>query len=195
MHWFYSELLFSAAFKDSKNGASSWANVDIGEPADDRIIVVATSDAAGTPIGSVTVAGNAATRRVNGTHAKIWTVSIPTGSTATISVSSSSATLNAIGVYAIYGLNSEVPVDTDTGGSTATLDVNSGGFVIACYEAVNAGTPTWSGGVTRDYFATTGGSNTYSSASGIFPVAQTANIVVSQSVNSPSIAAASWGPT
>lgn len=192
MHWYYSELRFDAAFTDSKSGASSWANVNIGEASAERIIVVATSDTAGTHISAVTVGGIAATRRANGSYAQIWTASVPTGTTATISVTSSSGTLNGIGVYAIYGLNSAVPFDTGTGTTSAPVDVQAGGFVIACFS----GTPVQGAwvNVTQDYSASVSGDH-YSSASDLFETAQTVNVTRTATGNMWAVASASFGPT
>jgi hypothetical protein len=195
MQWFYSEQLFEASFRDSKSGSNSWAGVALGPASFDRIIVVATCDMAGTDISSVTVAGIAATRRVNSDHAQIWTATVPTGTTGTITVVSSSGTLNGIGVYSLYGLSSEVPVDTDAGSSSASVDVNSGGFVIASFAAnTPAGTPTWTG-LTRDWFAAVGGSANFSTASDLFATAQTVAISETGVGGTNWMAAASWGPT
>lgn len=193
MQWFYSELLFSASFKDSKSGAQSWAGVSLGVASAERIIVVATGDQAGSPISSVTVAGISATRRVNNGHAQIWTASVPLGTTGTVVVASSSASLNGVGVYSLYGLNSEVPAHTATGTTSVSLDVNDGGFAIASFSTNLTSTPVWTG-LTRDYFGSPGAS-TLSSASGFITPAQTVSISETLGGTAPVMAAASWGPT
>lgn len=193
MQWYYSELAFSAAFYDSKSGANGWAGVAIGPAAADRIVVVATSDQAGTPISAVTVGGISATRRVTNSHTQIWTASVPTGTTATINVTSSSGTLNGVGVYSLYGLTSEVPAFTAMGTISVSLDVNSGGFAIASFSVNGSGTPVWTV-VTKDYSSVVSG-NTFSSASGLFSSAQTLSITESGIAGTQSMAAASWGPT
>jgi hypothetical protein len=194
MQWFYSEQLFEASFRDSKSGSNSWAGVALGPAQFDRIIVVAASDQAGTDISAVTVAGIAATRRVDNGHAQIWTASVPTGTTGTISVTSSSGTLNGIGVYSLYGLSSAVPFDTDTGSNSVSLDVNAGGFAIVSFSGNTPGTATWTG-ATGDYADSVGGSAAFSSASILSETAQTLSIVQGGVGGSREVAGATWGPT
>lgn len=184
------DLGFSYAFEDSKSGALTFAGVNIGPDLPGRIVVVMTSDQAGTPVSSVTVGGVAATCRVGASsHAQIWTASGVVGATATITLTASTSSLG-IGVYALYGALTEVPSATATGTTSVTIAAPAGGCVIGCVAANSAAvTPVWTG-LTQDYSATVS-ANKFSSASAAFLVANPA-LAVSATGPPTAMAVAAW---
>jgi hypothetical protein len=193
--WFYADgTPFSASFVDSKSGAKTWTGVNIGVADASRIIVVAVSSLSGTAVSAVDVGGVTATNRVDGNRAQLWTAKVPTGTTCTITLTVLSATLNAIGVYALYGLSLETPFASGTGTSSATANVAAGGFAIACAAGINGSSgPVWTG-LTLDYTVTIS-SDIMSSASALFASAQTPLSVSETGLASPNMALGSWGPT
>lgn len=136
---------------DTTSPASySFADVDLGLPSNDRVIVVVAgnrdSGAAGDVFATCTIAGITATNVVSQTNSAlgiaIKSAPVPTGATGTITLAVADTVDHAwIAVYAVYGLASTVAVDTDTGSdadSFTALTVLSGGVVIAGGVAIAA---------------------------------------------------------
>lgn len=138
---------------------TTFSGVAIGTAAADRLVFVATyrSTATGVTVGGITASLVADTGA--GASLRLWVAAVPTGTTASIVVSNSSASGEMISVWAAYNYNSATPFDTSTfvSGANAfsqSCDVNtpsSPGFVIAVAVTSTAGvtTASWSG-VTLD---------------------------------------------
>jgi hypothetical protein len=157
-------LTFEDADSDSDNLTTyTFAGQSIGTAASNRyiIVAVAASDTNDTfSASSVTVGSVSATKIIDldsgFQYSSIWIAAVPTGTTATVSVTFSEAVgFCSIGIWSVTGLSSATPTDTDSktsGGGNLSLDVLAGGFAIA---VTNAGSDIdWNGTATRRYFHT-----------------------------------------
>lgn len=121
----------------------------IGVAAADRVVLVLVcSDTAAPAISGVTVGGLTATKLIEASPLSIWAVSVPTGATATVSVTFASAALRCvIRTYAAFGLKSLTPVDTLslTAGPAASvvgdIDVSDLGIALIAAVCSTAGAP------------------------------------------------------
>jgi hypothetical protein len=149
--------------EDTSNATTyTFSGADIGAEAADRIVVVGvgTETTGGTAtVSSVTIGGDAASVAVenggfNRTFAGLYYLEVPTGTTADIVVSFSTASEQrcVIGIWNINGASSATPYDTDiasnnTGASTTTtlddlnFDDNSVGICVVAFG--EAGSFAW----------------------------------------------------
>jgi hypothetical protein len=159
----------------------TFATRSIGTAAVGRFIVVAAyvfSSSGNKTIDSITIGGNTAALLVSSSAvpapARIAGLQVDAGTTATIVVNfsgSSNAVRAGIGVWAVYGLASQTPLDTYLSVATGTtenftLDVQAGGVAI-CYRgmsAVAARTATWTS-ITENFDATIESSSSHTGAS------------------------------
>ncbi len=138
-----------AVFIGSNYGATTtYTNEPIGAASPDRIVVAIIT---GVSPSTLTIGGVSATRRANNiVSLSIWTASVPTGTTATIVCNQ---TCNLQGVYALYGVLSETPIDTATiansGSHSTTVDVYKRGVALAGFQSNNGSSTTWTG-LTKD---------------------------------------------
>lgn len=135
---------------------------DIGPADNSRLVVVQVHGQpnSGTrTVSTLTIAGAAATGYQNTArlyHNSLWTLPISFGTTATIVVTFSGSVNNClIAVYALYDLQSFIPIDTQaatTAATTASLTISTinKGVVVAGITGAAAVTTTWTG-VTERY--------------------------------------------
>lgn len=132
--------------------SSVWAflSSNLGTAYDDRrIIIFARSN--GGSISGITVDGIAASGVVSISTGAIYAITVPSGTTATIVVETSSpVTSCAIAIYSMTGHSSTTATDTDTASiaSTAvsgTINYNSGGAVVGFMwcSSYTSGSNTW----------------------------------------------------
>jgi len=156
-------------FYSSTSNSSSYnfASSDIGDAAADRYIVVTVHGRTGSSgtytFNTCTVGGASCTRvlnisgvTANGNIIAMFVTDNPftAGTTATIAVSTNVAILNcAVGVFAVYGLVSKTPNATITVNSASnpsgSIDVKSGGFLVAHLTDIGNTTCTWTGPTER----------------------------------------------
>lgn len=130
---------------------SVFAGVSIGTAAADRLIFVATYRSTAT---GVTVGGVSATLVASSSDLRLWSAPVPTGTTATISVTETGFGEEMIEVWAAYNYNSSTPFATATYSAganafTHSCNVNTpaNGFVVgvASSSTVGATSATWAG--------------------------------------------------
>lgn len=119
----------------------TFSGAALGDAAADRTLVILAvgRTAANQTVASVTVGGSSATvitqPAASIQPASLWYIDYPAGTTADIVVTYSGAGNNCgIGVWALYGLNSAVPVDSQSTINDTTamlLDVPANGIAIA----------------------------------------------------------------
>ena len=164
-----SGLTFLTHEEDTANRTVyTFSNVAIGQPAEDRRIIVAahsiqTSEKA---ISSITIGGVSATIHLNlnsasttsDTDLVMASALVPDGTTADIVVThNTDADLCVIGAWSLYGETSSSPHDTasDTSFSgfflETSIDIPENGALIAAASAVNSGGASWSTTVEEDY--------------------------------------------
>lgn len=188
----------SYAFTDSElqEGVltTSWtfAGKAIGTATADRfVLALAQPSSVANVVTAVTVGGVSAVAVAN-TTGRFWMASVPSGTTATtVITTSSNQNCVAVGLYAIYGQLNQVPLDIQAAAGTGTVSVNlnveSGGIAV-CYGLTSAVTTppdqTWTG-VTENYDrqGTAAVSKTaHSGASGgVYTSGQSLSITLSQS--------------
>jgi hypothetical protein len=136
------ELTFIGTTSNTANAVSfTFTAHDIGTESADRLVVVATHvDSAATTNDALTIGGVAATSHVNSddhtstaASVAIWSLVVPTGTTATIIVGCSGISNRcAIGVWTVKNYTSSTPQSTDRIGSASsaqldlTLDLSAG---------------------------------------------------------------------
>lgn len=158
----------SYTFQTGLSAASSnpsWSSVDIGsEPAGAEtrhiLLAIAVADLSGSgSISSVTVGGVAATRILRTTNStsinnsEIWIAEVPSGTTATISVSSNNDRFT-VGVYRVMNLSSasaKATATADSSSGTADLSVEDGDLVFAAFCSLTASSSYTLTNVTEDY--------------------------------------------
>lgn len=180
----------------------TFTSIPIGTADTNRIVIVAIAiGGVARTVSSATIGGIAASiaGTTTGTTAGTGMIyaKVPTGTTATISITLSGAANDChIGVYRLVGQGSDTPFDTDApagGGTTtrtATLDVPAGGAVVACMG--NGGSNVAWTNATEDYDINTGGNSFSSAAHQAYATLQTGLGV--QCTSCRAIVAASWGP-
>ena len=138
---------------------TTFSNANIGAASSDRVVVVGVSNenfGNNTGIGSVTIAGNTATKLGEAGAASLWYATITSGTTANVVVTCISAVLNqvAIDVGTITGESSAAPnatssypqtitPDPQTFPSVGTSNVLTNGVAVIFAAGGNGGTPTW----------------------------------------------------
>jgi hypothetical protein len=134
--------------------------VDIGTAAAGRFVVIGTSSGRGVPhtVTGVTIGGNAASvivQRANSeSTVSLWGLVVPTGTTATVVVTTSASVGRVIiGSWANYDLISTTAQATNnaiTDPATLNLNTTTGGIIIAFAATfVNAATISWTGITSR----------------------------------------------
>jgi hypothetical protein len=196
--WFYGDSAAAVTITktDGQQGANSYT-VSLGTAFTGRVIVLAVTFA-GVVASSITLAGNAMTKRVTGsggasgdTH--IWTITDSSNTTATLAFTGS-GTANGFAIYSV-STSSEVPTATSgVAANNTTLTVLAKGGVIAAFFSNNSATgATWTG-LTKDTDFAQGG-ETESAASAVFAAAQSPlSISVVSSGAVFRLASAAWGP-
>lgn len=169
----------------------TFAGKAIGTASSERnILVIAQPSSVLNVVSAVTVGGVSAAA-VSNTTGRFWFASVPSGTTATtVITTSSNQNCVAVGLYSIYGPVNKTPFDLQaaagTGTTSVNLNVQSGGIAV-CYGLTSAVTTppdqSWSG-VTENYDrqGTAAVSKTaHSGASGgVYSSAQTLSITLSQ---------------
>jgi len=149
-------------------------------PAGKTRLVVVTVDYVNTGgtagISGVTIGGVAATlvKQQNSggiPGCGIYALAVPSGTTATIVVTTATTAFCVIGVYRVVGANS---TQLDTQSNTAdpiniTVNVKAGGYVIGTAQNRNRGTTTWTN--LSENFDTDNTSNDYASGADAAPSA------------------------
>lgn len=131
---------------------------------------------------------------------ELWQAAVPTDATGDIVVtfSGGNSAHCSIGVWAVYGAGSaaHATLGNASNPSTGTIDVPSGGVLIAASVNNNGSTNTWTG-PTEKYDAALETSTGQSGASDAYAAAQTGMTVTatySAGSTQQAMAAASWGP-
>lgn len=201
-------LTFLQANGSADATTHTFSGENLGTASADRYIIVnvsGRSGVAGRTISSVTIGGVTATESVqagdanNKSVAGIYIANVPTGATGDIVVTFSGSKVCGIGVYHATNLASTTPTDTgsDTSGTSPlsdTLNINAGGFAIACSLEFDP-SMTWTN-LDEDYDEVATGSNPYhSGASKTFDTEQTALSITGDwgISNAPILVMASWG--
>lgn len=134
---------------------ATFASLSLSTAAADRAIVVVAGFTNSSALTAVTVGGVSATPVVQATdgssqRSEIWIAQVPTGTTGTVVLSSSTGFGAAgVGIFAAYNLTSIVPTDTnsDTVGTlNMNANVSANGVVVAgamANSAGSAGSPSW----------------------------------------------------
>lgn len=143
---------------------TTWTDVDIGQPHPQRLIILSCFHGVAASV-SGTVNGYKVTRLIQGSSGffnAIITFLVPTGLTATVTVTANSSIHKGVGVYVAYPKN-PIPIDfgvaTAGGVSDATVSnikVQKDGFLIwtgAQLSVVGSLSATWNGAdtATEDY--------------------------------------------
>lgn len=168
---------FVAATGNSANQTSyTFTDHAIGTAVPGRRILVFCSGAGSGETYTATIGGNSMTNiaAVGGSMASAFLIrQVDTGTTATIVITADSGISNCgIGVWALYGLQSETAIDTASSTATTTavnlsVDIVAGGaaFMGRGMTAGAVRTSTWSGGTMGESFELTSDTfNGFSSA-------------------------------
>ena len=149
---------------------TTYNSIGFGTAKDDRIVAVAisyrktASSTMASPLNSVTIGGVSATQAIAAaasqrTASSIWYANVPSGTTGTIVLNSPDAIASAISVYRLIDVSSSTPNDTDSSGSTGTVNTLSntvniqdkGVGVCSAANANDTDTINWSGtGITKN---------------------------------------------
>jgi hypothetical protein len=161
----------SVSYRNSYNSATNLTTYtfnasDIGTANTSRLVVVQVHGQASTgtrSVNTLTIGGTGATGYQNTArlyHNSLWALAVSTGTTASIVVTFSGTMLNClIAVYALYDLNSNIPVNsqatTATNATTISLTTSARekGIVIGGITGAANATTTWTG-VTERYDTT-----------------------------------------
>jgi len=134
----------------------------IGTASSDRVVLVSIyAKGSGVPVDSITIGGVSAAKLVEITHnegnATIWALKVAAGTTADIALTWT-GTLDRvfIGVHAMTGTSGSASAhDTATHSATTslttTIDVPSGGAVVAVCGGNNTGGVTFTAGITEEW--------------------------------------------
>lgn len=155
----------------------TFTSCDIGTDTNRSIVVVAVHATRGSSfsVSSVTIGGVSATQ-VNSSGSSlitsVWYAAGVTGTTGNIVVTMSGATTRClIGVYALYNLRSNTPVDSDTTFSISgtslsrTINTRLDGVIIGAGSSSSSGrTYTWTG-ATENYDTVIEAAASFSAAS------------------------------
>lgn len=167
---FYSQVLTNTADSTSY----SFSSTSIGtEPAAGQkryiVLVVGQLGGSNANLNSLTIGGNAVTIIDNGTtsaNVKIGMLEVPTGTTATVAATFSATRYAcAIAVYFVYTTGSSLDVvGQGSGTSTANVNTEAGGVVIAgSLDSTYTTSVTWTG-VSEQYDAALGTAFRFSTA-------------------------------
>jgi hypothetical protein len=200
-------VALSSVTSGTTSSSYSWSGISLGAEASNREIVVVVSSRGVTSgtTPTATIVGSAMTRDVvgwrisggEGVQVAVFRLAVPTGSTATFSVTfNDSATSAAATFYRMVG-RVAAPSLTSTGSVdgqiSESVSVPSGGAAVIGFVTTNAGTAghTWSGAT--EVFDSATASATHSSA---IKTGATGTVVATKSSNSDgsALAAAGYGP-
>ena len=141
------------------------SNVPIGTAAADRYVIIAVAlrtngfqaDASAVTVASVSCTQVGTDVNSGKNHLPLWRTNYPiaSGTTADIAVTYTNASNIGVATWAVTGLQSVTPTDTDsttTDAASVTSTVSAGGIIVAAAYSVglSAGTHTWTG-VTEDF--------------------------------------------
>jgi hypothetical protein len=151
------------AYKSLSTSPFNFYNLDIGEPADNRVLIITTSGLLqNTYSPTCTVNGSGATRHARAidstsTGTSIFTLPLSTGSTANVTINNGSGNeyVCGIAIYAGYNINAtpfHTATDISGTNTNGNVNVNSGGMVIASAWVINVNpaSQNFTAGVTRD---------------------------------------------
>jgi len=150
-------VTYAAQTSSTTAGSSfSFSSVAFSSTASDRLIVVSVGATAANQrtVSRVTIGGVSATGYENANrlrHGSLWVAAVPSGTTGTVDVNFSGSVDNChIGVWALYGISSAVPRESNqVSGSytnnSSTLNTAKGGVSIAAAVSAGAVTITWTG--------------------------------------------------
>lgn len=162
----------------SPNNSLSVGSIDIGAAASSRQVYVLVHGVNANSVfdtnytTSVTVAGIAATRLYNtpgsvNAHWTLWVAAVPTGTSATITVTRSTGNgFNTclMSAFSAYDLRSTTPTDTDVTVTTASIDLPGSGIMMAMARS-SVTSLVWTGGVKQfEALGGIGSATTYSAA-------------------------------
>ena len=192
----------------------TFTGVSIGTASSDRVVIVAPFGRANTTssmsISSITVGGNTPTTNVAQTSGGgstssaqgIYSINVPSGTTATIAVTFSTGALRAnIAVWTMTGTNglttASATANSITGSPTVstTINVPANGGAVASASG-GGSTTTWTG-LTEDFDTLVEAANTYTGSHNNFLASQTGLSVsanFSGGTTDPLLVVASWGP-
>jgi hypothetical protein len=193
---------------DAGSGSTqTFAGQAIGTAAPNRYVIVSVAQNSGTRLATptVTVGGISATAVVAlrtdyssaaSTTQALFIAAVPTGTTADVVVTwSTTVDFTAIAVWAAYGINPTAIATATSGADPASFTVNvpSGGIVIAAVNNTQYTTSTWAG-ATENYDNNLRSFYNHTGASGVINSGGTVNIQCD--IASPNVqagVAASWG--
>lgn len=193
------------------NGSASSISTSmaIGSAASNRYVVVTIgvqrNSAIAPTVSSVTVGGTSCTKLVeeyagtgNG-RCSIWITESPitTGTTATVAATFSTTSNYGVGTWALYGISSKTPNDTDSisgNPSSKNLTCVEGGVVIAAVtRSTSPGSQTWTG-VTKDFDGSLNGLYAFSAGSEQNVDEATGRTVAVTSGSNNALVMCSWSP-
>ncbi len=185
-------------FDTSTDTAYTFTNMDIGaEPSggERRFIIVTSgtlSSAGSNPvltdmdIQGLDAAGLASLSVGNRVSSGIWSVEVPTGTTATIEVTAANTCAAcAISVYRVISGPDGITTTVDENGARPidlVLNIPANSVAIATAMCRNAGSVTWTG-LTEDYDQDIDSNDFFSSASDAFPDEELAFAIQAQSAS------------
>lgn len=171
-------ISYRANYSSTTDASSyTFTSADIGTATDRSIVVVAVHATRGSSfsVSSVTIGGVSATQVISSGSTlvtSIWYASGVTGTTGNIVVTMSGATTRClVGVYALYNLRSNTPIDSDQTfaisgtGLTRTINTKVDGVIIGAGSSSSSGrTYTWTG-ATENYDTVVEAAASFSAAS------------------------------
>lgn len=184
----------------TNSSSYNFASQNIGTASSDRIVVVGVSLYDGGPPSSVTIGGVSASKlnTAGAGNASLWAASVPTGSTATISVvTNSTASCCGIAIWTLKnttGYAVEAKPNAANSSNTAASEtftfasVNKGDalIVMSRIRSANAGTYSVTGATERfDLTVESGVSGHFGADAAIATSTSNYNVVVSTSGTSP----------
>lgn len=187
---------------DTDATSFSFASQPLGTATSDRRILVSVCgiNAGSGTISTVTVAGVSAAKLVEATRnnntSSIWIAEVPSGTTGTISgTCSTTKSRYGIGTWAVYGLTSNTPLDTDftsgTGALSRTLTTTVGGLVFALSSDASSNINTMTG-VTQDFDEIVGAASEHIGGSAVATGVTTTIDVASAGASDKTITAVSF---
>lgn len=167
-------VVYTASYATSATGSpKTISSASIGTASPDRYIFVAVSlgtNGSQADCSAITVAGTACTQigtdvNSGSNHLSLWRTNSPvsSGTGADIVITYRNSQKIGISIWAVTGLQSTTPTDTDTtttDAASVTSTVSAGGIIVAAAYSVglSAGTHTWTG-VTEDFDSLSVGAN------------------------------------
>lgn len=192
--------------QSSSSTTHTFSTLTFGDEAVDRLMIVSicwadsvlngTSEVTAVSIGGVGATRSARQGGDNQTHtAEIWHADVTTGTTGDVVVTNTGANINriTIALYRATGIASSTPTDPGTGTTNAAVDVEADDIVVACAVRTNGGAHTLD--VVDLNYAETAGTLHYGfHGSHTATGTATLTLTISQTLNAPKIAIATWRP-